>query len=207
MKEINRLQHLAVEKSRLHIPLLFGFDVIHGYRTAFPVPLAMASSWDPSVEEAAQKVASEDARAAGIRWTFTPMVDIASDARSAYMDLNDVPATGNHWLVTDHIKSGESTEVQVDVTNTGSIAGDAVAQVYIHQRAGSASRPVRQLKGFRRIALKPGETQTLKFPLGKDELSFWSPQTKVWAVEPGTFDVWAGEDSTATLQTQFEVTN
>ena len=47
VKEINRLQHLAVEKSRLHIPILFGFDVIHGYRTAFPVPLAMASSWDP----------------------------------------------------------------------------------------------------------------------------------------------------------------
>ena len=112
----------------------------------------------------------------------------------------------NLRLSSDHIGSGESTEVQVDVTNTGSIAGDAVAQVYIHQRAGSASRPVRQLKGFSRVALKPGETQTLRFPLGKDELSFWSPQTKAWAVEPGTFDVWAGEDSTATLQTQFEVT-
>ena len=47
-KEINRMQHLAMEKSRLHIPLLFGLDVVHGYRTAFPIPLAMASSWDPS---------------------------------------------------------------------------------------------------------------------------------------------------------------
>ena len=81
VKEINRLQHLAVEKSRLHIPILFGFDVIHGYRTVFPVPLAMASSWDPSVEESAQKYAAADARAAGIQWTFTPMVDIARDAR------------------------------------------------------------------------------------------------------------------------------
>ena len=54
VKDLNRLQHLAVEKSRLHIPLLIGFDVIHGYRTVFPVPLAMASSWDPAVEEAAQ---------------------------------------------------------------------------------------------------------------------------------------------------------
>ena len=52
VKEINRLQHIAVDKSRLHIPILFAFDVIHGYRTVFPVPLAMASSWDPSVEEA-----------------------------------------------------------------------------------------------------------------------------------------------------------
>ena len=57
VKEINRLQHIAVEKSRLHIPILFAYDVIHGYRTVFPVPLAMASSWDPSVEEAAQRYA------------------------------------------------------------------------------------------------------------------------------------------------------
>jgi beta-glucosidase len=111
----------------------------------------------------------------------------------------------NLRLSNDHIKSGEGTEVQVDVTNTGSLAGDVVAQLYIHQRAGSASRPVRQLEGFHRLILKPGETQTVKFPLGKDELNFWSPQTKAWAVEPGTFDVWAGEDSTAALQTQLAV--
>lgn len=103
------------------------------------------------------------------------------------------------------IKAGEATEVQVDVTNTGSVAGDAVAQLYIHQRWGSASRPVRQLKGFQRVAIKPGETQTLRFPLGKDELEFWSPQTKEWAVEPSTFDVWAGEDSTASLHTELTV--
>jgi beta-glucosidase len=81
VKEINRMQHVAVDRSRLHIPLLVGFDVIHGYRTVFPVPLAMASSWDPSVEEQAQRVAAEDSRAAGIQWTFGPMVDIARDAR------------------------------------------------------------------------------------------------------------------------------
>jgi beta-glucosidase len=79
--EINRLQKIAVEKTRLHIPLLVGFDVIHGYRTVFPIPLAMASSWDPSVEEQAQRVAAEDSRSAGVNWTFTPMVDIARDAR------------------------------------------------------------------------------------------------------------------------------
>src|ERR1700739_1582245 len=81
VKVIERLQHIAVEKSRLHIPIIFGFDVIHGYRTVFPVPLAMASSWDPSVEEQAQHWAAQDARAAGIEWTFAPMVDIARDAR------------------------------------------------------------------------------------------------------------------------------
>jgi beta-glucosidase len=55
------------------------------------------------------------------------------------------------------------------------------------------------------VALQPGETQTLKFSLGKDELEFWSPQTKIWAVEPGTFDVWAGEDSTASLHAELVV--
>jgi beta-glucosidase len=104
------------------------------------------------------------------------------------------------------MKTGEVTEVQVEVTNTGKVAGDAVAQIYIHQRWGSASRPVRQLKGFKRVTLQPGETQTLKFPLSKAELEFWSPQTKVWAVEPSTFDVWAGEDSAANLHTELTVT-
>ena len=112
----------------------------------------------------------------------------------------------NLHLSKDHIAANQTTEVQVDVTNTSAVAGDAVAQIYIHQRAGSASRPVRQLQGFRRIALKPGETQTLTFPLGKDELQFWSPQTKAWGVEPGTFDVWAGEDSTASLHGELVVT-
>src|SRR5207237_7611453 len=73
--------HLAVEKNRLHVPLLFGLDVIHGYRTIFPAPLGMASSWDPAVEEQAQALAAAEAKSAGIRWTFTPMVDIARDAR------------------------------------------------------------------------------------------------------------------------------
>ena len=104
------------------------------------------------------------------------------------------------------IKAGQATEAQVEVTNTGSVVGDAVAQIYIHQRWGSASRPVRQLKGFQRVALKPGETRTLHFPLGKDELEFWSPETKGWVVEPSTFDIWAGEDSTASLHTELIVT-
>ena len=80
-KEINRLQHLAVEQSRLHIPILFGLDVIHGYHTIFPAPIAMASSWDPKMVEGAQSVAAQETRAAGIQWTFAPMVDIARDAR------------------------------------------------------------------------------------------------------------------------------
>ena len=56
------------------------------------------------------------------------------------------------------------------------------------------------------MTLNPGVTETVKFPLGKDELSFWSPQTRAWAVEPGTFDVWAGEDSSANLHAELAVT-
>jgi len=78
---INHLQHVAVERSRLHIPLLFGFDVIHGFRTIFPVPLAMAASWDPETITRAQTAAAKEARSVGIHWAFAPMVDIARDPR------------------------------------------------------------------------------------------------------------------------------
>lgn len=79
--EINRLQRIAVEQSRLGIPLLFALDVIHGLRTIFPVPIAMAASWDMSAIEAGQAVAAVEARSIGLHWTFAPMVDIARDPR------------------------------------------------------------------------------------------------------------------------------
>jgi beta-glucosidase len=80
-KKANELQHIAVEKSRLHIPLMYGFDSIHGYRTVFPVPLGLASSFDPALVEATARMAAQEASADGIRWVFSPMVDIARDAR------------------------------------------------------------------------------------------------------------------------------
>jgi beta-glucosidase len=76
----NQLQHVAME-SRLKIPNLFGFDVIHGYRTIFPIPLAEASSWDPASAERSTSIAAGEAYASGLRWTFAPMVDIARDPR------------------------------------------------------------------------------------------------------------------------------
>jgi beta-glucosidase len=80
-REINKYQKIAMEKARLHIPLLFGLDVIHGFKTEFPIPLGLASTWDPSIVEKASRVAAMEAAADGIRWTFSPMVDIARDAR------------------------------------------------------------------------------------------------------------------------------
>ena len=77
----NQLQHVAMDESRLKIPLLFGFDVIHGYRTIFPIPLAEASSWDPALAERSASVAAQESNNAGVRWTFAPMLDIARDPR------------------------------------------------------------------------------------------------------------------------------
>lgn len=76
-----RAQELAVEGSRLGIPLLFGFDVIHGYRTIFPIPLGEAASWDLDAVRSSAEIAAREAAAAGVHWTFAPMVDIARDAR------------------------------------------------------------------------------------------------------------------------------
>src|SRR5437764_1187008 len=78
-EKTNKLQSAALAHSE--VPLLFGYDVIHGYRTIFPIPLAIASSWDPSLAELSAHTGAVEARAEGIRWTFAPMVDIARDAR------------------------------------------------------------------------------------------------------------------------------
>jgi len=151
--------------------------------------------------------------------TLTHEPEDAPRFTSRYWDINSTPLYpfgyglsysafkfANLQLSKTSMRVGETTEVSVEVTNTSSVAGDAVAQLYIHQRFGSASRPVRQLKGFERVALQPGETKTLKFPLGKDELKYWSPQTKQWIVDPSEFDVWAGEDSKASLHADLKVT-
>ena len=80
-EKVNALQKIAIEQSRLHIPLIFGLDVIHGFRTTFPIPLGMASTWNPDLVQRAARVAATEASASGVRWAFSPMVDIARDAR------------------------------------------------------------------------------------------------------------------------------
>ena len=77
----NELQRIAMDESRLKIPLIFGFDVIHGYRTIFPIPLAEASSWDPALAEKSTSIAAKETYSQGVRWTFAPMLDIARDPR------------------------------------------------------------------------------------------------------------------------------
>jgi len=79
--KIKELQELAVNNSRLHIPLLFGMDIIHGYKTIFPIPLGMSATWDMSLIEKSARIAASEASADGIQWTFSPMVDLTRDPR------------------------------------------------------------------------------------------------------------------------------
>ena len=80
-EELGTLQRVAIDESRLGIPLLFAMDVVHGYRTIFPVPIAMASTWDPGDWQVAASIAADESTASGLHWTFAPMVDIARDPR------------------------------------------------------------------------------------------------------------------------------
>ncbi|KGO88344.1 beta-glucosidase [Flavobacterium rivuli WB 3.3-2 = DSM 21788] len=81
VKDVRALQKIAVEETRLHIPVIFGFDVIHGYKTISPIPLAEAASWDMEIIERSAQIAAAEAAASGLNWTFAPMVDVSRDAR------------------------------------------------------------------------------------------------------------------------------
>lgn len=107
-------------------------------------------------------------------------------------------------LSKSQIRAGETLEASAVIENTGPVSADQVVQLYIHQRHGSASRPVRELKGFERVTLRPGEKRHVRFTLGPKELGYWSAATRGWVNEASTFDVWIGLDSKAPLATTFE---
>jgi beta-glucosidase len=96
------------------------------------------------------------------------------------------------------------TTVGVDVKNTGSVAGTEVVQLYLRNTAASVSQPVRELKGFARVTLAPGETKHVEFPLGFDELNFYNAEIKR-TVEPTTYKIWVGGSSLATAETSLQV--
>jgi beta-glucosidase len=149
---------------------------------------------------------------------LTQNPETAPNFKSRYWDILSTPLypfghglsyttfSFDNLMVTPTARAGDTIDVSADVANTGGRTGDAVVQLYIHQRAGSASRPVRQLKGFERVTLEPGAKRTVHFTLGKDELRFWSPAAKKWVVETEQFDVWVGENSNATLHGAFRLT-
>jgi beta-glucosidase len=120
-----------------------------------------------------------------------------SYARFAYSDLT---------LDRDELPSGETLTVTATVSNTSDRDGDEVVQLYVHQRHGTASRPVRELKGFRRVQVKAGSSQKVQFRLGSDELRYWNAAVGDYVLDTASFDVGAGGDSTAPLSATFRTT-
>jgi beta-glucosidase len=105
----------------------------------------------------------------------------------------------------DELAIGDTATVSVNVTNTSDRDADEVVQLYIHQRYGTSSRPVRELKGFRRVTLAAGEVRTVTFALGPAELRYWSAATRDWVQDATTLDIWVGGSSTADLSTVLTV--
>ena len=135
--------------------------------------------------------------------------------RSNYLDVDNDPvypfgyglsyttfSYGPVTLSKDSMRAGETIVASVEVTNTGDVAGKEVVQMYIKDVFASASRPVRELKGFDKVLLQPGETKTVTFGIGIDALSFYN-QDMVYAAEPGEFKVYIGGDSTTQNEASF----
>jgi len=110
----------------------------------------------------------------------------------------------NLQLSPQHIPLAGKVTVRVDVRNTGKRAGDEVVQLYIRDTAASVTRPVKELKGFQRVTLQPGETKHLEFVLGAEQLGFWNRQMR-FAVEPGEFKVMVGPNSEDLLEATFAI--
>ena len=134
-KNTNQAQKVAVEKSRLHIPLLFGLDVIHGYKTIFPIPLAEDCAWDPELLEKCAATSAHEAYAAGIRWTFAPMVDVSRDPRWGRIaeGSGEDPYLGSRMAVA-RVKGFQGK----NLSDTGSIA--ACAKHFVGYGADEAGR-------------------------------------------------------------------
>ena len=138
-------------------------------------------------------------------------------ARLAYVESTSAPLYPFGWglsystfkygkvtLAPDTIGPEGKTSVSVDVTNTGAVRGDEVVQLYIRDEVSSITRPVKELRGFRRITLDPGRTRTVEFTLGPDELSFLNRDMRR-VVEPGTFKIMVGGNSVDLIETTLNV--
>ena len=101
----------------------------------------------------------------------------------------------SEWTMPEVMKRGETATVYVKVKNTGAVAGKEVAQMYVSDKQASLARPAKELKGFAKIDLKPGETKTVAFEINERALAFYDPVLKQWTVEPGEFEVLIGSSS------------
>ena len=161
-------------------------------RTVGQVPMVYAHTTSHEPEKQRQRYWDEQS---------TPLFPFGYGLSYGRFDYSDL------ILDRDTLPVGDSLTASVTVTNTGHRDADEVVQLYLHQRYGTASRPVRELKGFRRIHLQAGRSQTVEFPIGPDERRYWSAAVRDYVVEASTFDVGVGGDSTADLATTFTTTN
>ncbi len=114
-------------------------------------------------------------------------------------------AYANLTLSSSSIEADDTVEATVEVRNASSRVVEEVAQLYLHQRYGRAARPVRELKGFQRVTLEPGETRTIRFAIPASARRYWSVADGHYVLDPSTFDVWVGGASTAQLHAEFVV--
>ena len=145
--------------------------------------------------------------------------DVTQKYVSRYRDLNSCDplypfgfglsyttfSVTNLRLGSHSVSKRGHVSVSVDVTNTGSRAGDEVVQIYLHDPVASISQPVRRLRGFERVTLKPGESRTVTFTVDRSDFGFYDNAGR-FVVEPGTIELYAGDSSTATLTKSFTVT-
>ncbi len=136
---------------------------------------------------------------------------------SKYLDVANTPqypfgyglsytnfALSNLHLSSSSVSTKGTVTVSADITNTGSVAGDDVVQLYIHDQVASILQPVRRLDGFQRVSLAPGQKRTVTFTLGPANLGYYNNQGQ-FTVEPGGFDVYVGDSSVGGLHGQFSV--
>ena len=112
---------------------------------------------------------------------------------------------GNCRLAPQAIDPSGSTKISVEVTNTSSVRGDEVVQMYMRQEVSSVTRAIKELRGFRRVTLNPGESKVVEFSVGPEELSFLNREMKR-VVEPGVFTVMVGGSSAKLIETKLNVT-
>ena len=160
-------------------------------RTVGQVPLVYSHTISHEPENQARRYWDEES---------TPLFPFGYGLSYGGFDYSDL-SIDRETLAVD-----ESVAVSVTVTNAGERDADEVVQLYLHQRHGSSSRPIRELKGFRRIRLAAGESQSLEFSIGPDERRYWSAAARDFVNEASTFDVWVGGNSAAELTTTFSTT-
>lgn len=303
--DCQRCQRIAVEETRLGIPMINGSNIVHGHRTAGPIPLGQAAAFDPALVEEFAAMSAREAATDGIHWTYAPMVDIARDPRWGRIaegfgenpwlagelgaaavrgfQGDDPAAPGRiaacckHYVGYGAAEGGrdyESTEISentlrniylppfrrcveagaaiaevlagraepagrlpvtlprhsgqiplyynhksngraideyygdgaveaaIRVRNTGARPGYAVVQCYVQDQVASVTLPVRQLKGFRKLFLQPGEERVASFRLTREDLSFYDARGRL-RFEPGRFTLWLGQDCQHGLQATF----